>query len=85
MLFHGHARAKYKPGTSAAGLYEVLVRREGIFSLGIGGCPETVSRDHVTAAPGPTEDPQTLLQNFGVPQDVLVSKGHQHTGKEFVW
>jgi len=44
-----------------------------------------VSSDHVTAAPGPPGDPQTLLKNLRVPQDVVVPEGHQHTGKEFVW
>jgi len=81
----GHARTKYKLGTRAAGPYKVLARGEGTFSLDIGGYPETVSNDHVTAGPGPPGDPRTLLQNLGVPQDVVVPEGHQHTGKEFVW
>jgi len=81
----GHARTKYKLRTRAAGPYKVLSRGEGTFSLDIGGYPETVSSDHVTAAPGPPGDPQTLLQNLGVPQDIVVPKGHQHTGKVFVW
>jgi len=63
----------------------VLSRGERTFSLDIGGYPETVSSDHVTAVPGPPGDPQTLLQNLGVPQDIVVPGGHQHTGKEFVW
>ena len=53
--------------------------------LQIGGYPETVSSDHVTAVPGPPGDPQTLLQNLGVLKDIVVPEGHQHTGKEFVW
>jgi len=81
----GHARTKYKLGTRAAGPYEVLFRGEGTFSLDIEGYPETVSSDHLTAAPGPPGDPQTLLQNLGVPQDIVVPEGHQHMGKEFVW
>ena len=74
----GHARTKYKLGTRAAGPYKVLARGEGTFSLDIGGYPETVSSDHVTAAKGPPGDPRTLLQNLGVPQDVVVPEGHQH-------
>jgi len=81
----GHTRTKYKLGTRAAGPYKVLSRGEGTFSLDIDGYPKTVSSDHVTAAPGPPGDPQTLLQNLGVPQDIVVPEGHQHTGKEFVW
>jgi len=81
----GHARTKYKDGTRAAGPYKVLTRGEGTFSLEIVGYPETVSSDHVTAAPGPPGDPWTLLQNLGVPQDVVVPEGHQHTGKELDW
>jgi len=81
----GHARTTYKLGTRAAGPYKVLARGEGTFLLDIGGYPETVSSDHVTAAPGPPGDLRTLLQNLGVPQDVVVPKGHQHTGKMFVW
>jgi len=85
MFADGHARTKYKLGTRAAGPYKVLTRGEGTFSLDIGGYPETVSSDHVTAAPRPPGDPRTLPQNLGVPQDVVVREGHQHTGKEFVW
>jgi len=81
----GHARNKSKLATRAAGPYKVLSRGKGTFSLDIGGDPETVSSDHVTAASGPPGDPQTLLQNLGVPQDIVVPNGHQHTGKEFVW
>jgi len=81
----GHTRTKYKLGTRAAGPYKVLSRGEGTFSLDTNGYPETVSSDHVTAAPGPPGSPQTLLQNLGVPQDIVVPEGHQHTGKEFVW
>jgi len=81
----GQARTKYELGTRAAGPYKVLTRGEGTFSLDIGGYPETVSSDHVTAAPGPPGDLRTLLQNLGVPQDVVVPEGHQHTGKEFFW
>jgi len=81
----GHARTKYKLGTRAAGPDKVLTRREGTFSLDIGGYPETVSSDHVTAAPGPPGDPQTLLQSLRVPQNVVVPEGHQNTGKGFVW
>jgi len=81
----GHARTKYKLGTRTVGPYKVLSRGEGTFSLEIGGYPETVSSDHGPAAPGPPGDPQTLLQNLGVPQDIEVPKGHQHMGKEFVW
>ena len=81
MFVDGHARNKYKLGTRAAGPYKVLSRGEGTFSLDIGGYPETVSSDHVTAAPGPPGDPQTLLQNLGVPQDIVVPEGHQHTGE----
>jgi len=68
----GHARTKYTVGTRAAGPYNALSRGEGTFSLDIGGYPETVSSDHVTAAPGPPRDPQTLLQNLGVHHDVVV-------------
>jgi len=82
---HGGGRTKYKLETRAAGPYKVLISGEGTFSRDIGGCPETVSGDHVTAAPGPPGDPQTLLQNIGVPQDVFVPERHQHTGKEFNW
>jgi len=64
----GNARTKYKLGTRAAGPYKVSSRGERKFSLDIGGYPETVSSDHVTAAPGPPGDPQTLLQNLGVPR-----------------
>jgi len=81
----GHARTKYKLGTRAAGHFKVLTRGEGTFSLDIGGYPETVSSDYVTAVPGPPLDPLTLLKIFGVPQDVVVPEGHQHTGKDFVW
>jgi len=72
----GHTRTKYKIGTRAAGPYKVLSRGEGTFLLDIDGYPETVSSDHVTAAPGPPGDPQTLLQNFGKPQDIVVPEGH---------
>jgi len=85
VFFDGQARTNYKLGTRAAGPYRVLSRGKGTFSLDIGGYPETVSSDHVTAAPGPPGDPQTLLQNLGVPQEIVVPEGHQHTGKEFVW
>ena len=85
VLVDGHARTKYKLGTRAAGPYNVLSRGEGTFSLDIGRYPETVSSNHVTAAPGPPRDSQTLLQNLGVDQDVVVPEGHQHTGTEFVW
>jgi len=81
----GHARTKNKLWTRAAGPCKVLARGEGTFSLDIGSYPETVSSDHVTAAPGPPGDPRTLLQNLGVPSDVVVPEGHQHTGKELVW
>ena len=63
----------------------MLSRGEGTFSLDISGYSETVSSDHVTAAPGPPGDPQTLLQNLGVPQDIVFSEGEQHTGKQLVW
>jgi len=85
VFVNGHARTKHKLGTRAAGTYKVLAIGEGSFSLDIGGYPETVSSDHVTAAPGPPVDPRTLLHNIGVPKDVVVPEGHQHTGKEFVW
>jgi len=81
----GHARTKYKLGTRAAGPYNVLTRGEGTFSLDMGGYPEPVYSDHVTAAPGPPGDPRTLLQGLRVPQDVVVPEGHQHTGKMLVW
>jgi len=81
----GHTRTKYKLGTRAAGPCKVLSRGEGTFSLDIGGYPETVSSDHVTAAPGPPGNPQTLLQNLCVRQDNVFPKGHQHTGKKLVW
>jgi len=81
----GHVRTKYKLGTRAAGPYKVLSRGEGTISLDIGRYPETVSSDHTTAAPAPPGDPQTLLQNLGVPQDIVVPEEHQHTGKGFVW
>ena len=84
-LFNCHARTKYKLGTRAAGPDKVLSSGEGTFSLDIGGYPEMVSRDHVTAAPGPPEDPQTLLQSLGVPHDVVILYGYQRTRKEFVW
>jgi len=85
VLVDGHTRTKYKLGIRAAGPYKVLSREEGTLSLDIGGYPETVSSDHVTAAPGPSGDPQTLLQNFGVRQHIVVPEGHQYTGKDFVW
>jgi len=85
VFVYGHARTTYKLGTRVAGPYKVLSRGEGTFSLDIGGYPETASSDHVTAAPGPPGDLQTLLQNLGVPQDIVVPERHQHTGKEFVW
>jgi len=81
----GDTRTKYKLGTRAFGPYKVLSRGEGTFRLDICGYPETVSSDHVTATPGPPGDPQTLLQNLRVPQDILVPERHQHTGKELVW
>ena len=81
----GHARTKYKLETRAAGPYKVLSRGERTFSLDIDGYPETVSSDHVAAALGPPRDPQTLLQNLGIPQDIVVPEGRQQTGKEFVW
>jgi len=81
----GDTRTKYKLGTRAFGPYKVLSRGEGTFRLDICGYPETVSSDHVTATPGPSGDPKTLLQNLRVPQDILVPEGHQHTGKELVW
>jgi len=81
----GHTRTTYKLGTRAAGPYNMLSRGEGTFSLDIDGYPDTVSSDHMTAAPGMPGDPQTLLQNLGVPQDIVVPEGHQHTGKELVW
>jgi len=62
-----------------------VFRGEGTLSLNIGGYPETANSDHVTAAQGPPGDAQTLLQNLGVPQDIVVPEGHQHTGKSFVW
>jgi len=77
----GHTRTNYKLGTRAAGPYKMLSRGEGTFSLDIGGYPETMSSDHVTEAPGLRGDSQTLLQNLGVPQDIVVPEGHQHTGK----
>ena len=85
LFVDGHARSKCKLGTRAAGLYKVLARGEGTLSSDIGGYPGTVSSDHVTAAPGRLGDPRTLLQNLGVPQDVVVPEGHQHKGKELVW
>ena len=84
MFVDGHTRTHNKLGTRAAGPYKVLSRGEGTFSLDIGGYPERASIDHVTAAPGPPRDSQTSLQNLGVPQDIVVPEGHQHTGKEFV-
>ena len=81
----GHTQTKYKLGTRAAGPNKVLSRREGTFSLDVGGYPETVSNDHVTAAPGPPGDPQTLLQNLGVSQDIVIPEGHHDRGKKFVW
>jgi len=81
----GHTRTKYKLRTRAAGTYKMFSRGEGTFSLDIDGYPETVSSDHMTAAPGMPGDPQTLLQNLGVPQDIVVPEGHQHTGNELVW
>jgi len=79
-----HARTKYKLGTRAAGPSKVLARGKDTFSLDIGGYAETVSSDHVTAAPGPPGDPQKVLQNLWVPHDVVVPEEHQHTGKEVV-
>jgi len=35
--------------------------------------------------PGPPGDPQTLLQNLGVPQNIVVLIEPQHSGKKFVW
>ena len=81
----GHARTKHKLETRAAGPHKVLSRGEGTFSLDTGGYPETVSSDHVTAAPNLPGDPQKLIQSLGVPQDVVEPEGQQHTGKEFVW
>jgi len=81
----GHTQTKYKLGTRAARPYKVLSRGEGTFSLDIGGYPETVSSNHKTAAPGPPGDPQTLLRNLGVPQDIVSPKRQPHTGKEFAW
>jgi len=81
----GHTRTNYKLGTRAAGLFKVLSRGEGTFSLDIAGYPEPVSSDHVAAAPGPPGDPQTLLESLRVPRDIVVPKGHQRTGQEFVW
>ena len=81
----GHARTKYKLGNRAAGPYKKLTRGEVTFSSDIAGYPETVSSDHATAGPGPPGDPQTLVQNLGVPQNVVVPEGHQRTGKQVVW
>jgi len=80
-----HARTKHKLGTHTAGPHKVLSRGERTFSLDIGGYPEPVSSDHVTAAPDPLGDPQKLIQTLGMPQDVVVPEGHQHTVKEIVW
>jgi len=85
LFVDGRMRTEYQLGTREAGPYKVLSRGEGTFSLDIDGNPETVRSDHVTAAPGSPGDPQTLQKNLGVPQDIVVSEGHQHTGKEFVW
>ena len=63
----------------------MLSRGERTFSFDKGGYPETVSSDHVTATPGPPGDPQTLLQNLGVPQDIVVPERHQHNSEKFVW
>jgi len=81
----GFARKNYMLGTRAAGPYKVLSRVEGTFSLDIGGYFETVSSDHVTAAPGPRGDPHTLLRNLRAPQDILVFDAHQHKIKKPVW
>jgi len=62
----GHTQPEYKLGTGACGPCKVLSRREATFSWGIGGYPETLSSDPMTAASGPPGDPQTLLQNVGV-------------------
>jgi len=85
MFVEGHARTKHKLRTHAAGPHKVLSRRKGTFSLDIGGYPETVKSDHVTAAADPLGDPKKLIQNLGVPRGVVVPKGPQHTGKEFSW
>ena len=65
----GRARTKYELKTRAARPYKVLSRGEGTFSSYIGGYPETVSSDHVAAAPGPPGDPQTLIHNLKIPQE----------------
>jgi len=80
----GHARTKNKLGTHEAGPHKVPSIGEGTLSLDIGGYSETVSSDHVTPAPDPQGDPQKLIQNLGVPQDVVVPERHQNTGKELV-
>jgi len=81
----GHARTKYKLGTRAAGPYTVLSRGDRTFSLDIGGYPETVSSDHVTAAPGPPGDPQPLLQNLRVPKTSWSPMGINTPARSSCW
>ena len=80
-----NARTQHKLETHAAGPHKVISRGEGTFSLDIGGYPETVSSNHVTAGPDPLGDPQKLIQNLGVPRDDVEPEGHEQTGKELVW
>jgi len=81
----GYTRTRHKLGTHAAGPHKVICRGEDTLSLEIGGYPETVSSDHVTAAPDPLGDLQKLIQNLCVPEDDVEPEGHHKTGKELVW
>ena len=85
MFVDGQARTMHKLGTHAAGPTKILSSGESTFSLNIGGFPETVSSDHVTAAPDRLGDPQKHIQDLGVPHDILVPEMHQHKSKEIVW
>jgi len=77
----GHARMTNELGTRAAGTRNVPSRGEDIFSLDIGGYPETLSRDPVTAATDPLGDPRKLIHKHVGPQDAVVPGNNQHTGE----
>jgi len=85
VFLDGNAKAKQKLGTRAVGPHKVLARGVGTFKLDVGGYPETVSIDRVTAAPEPYGDIQEFIKSRGPPQDSVVPGAHQDTGREYVW
>ena len=61
----GHTNTKEKLGTHVVGPHKVLGRGNKTFWLDIGDYPETVSRDHVTAAPDMAGDIQNSCSTMG--------------------